>query len=1838
MKHHVRLVILAALLCAVLTPEGFAATATVNGITWNYTVSGTASVYGGWYSSAIQTSTTGAITIPSTLGGYSVTSIGSFAFYNCSGLTSVTIPDSVTSIGSSAFDDCRSLTLVTIPDSVTSIGSSAFDGCRGLTSVTIPDSVTSIGERAFDNCYSLFDISSIPGVRLVDGWAVGHESSLSGNLDLTGCRGIGNYAFSGCSGLTSVTIPDSVTSIGSFAFYNCSGLTSVTIPDSVTSIGNSAFYNCCGLTSFVVNENNPNYSSVNGLLLSQDGKTLIAGVNGDVVIPDSVTSIGEYAFYNCSGLTSVTIPDSVTSIGDYAFCNCSGLKAVTIGNGVTNIGGRVFEGCSGLTSVTIPDSVTSIDSQAFTGCSKLYDTTSISGVKLIDGWVVGCDDTSLSGKLDLSGVRGIGECAFYYCYGLTSVTIPDSVTSIGYSVFRSCDSLANILIPPHLSKFAKSLKSGNSATVFIASPATNGVYPVFTFSDNSLPSGQIGKRYATWVVADGESSNTVYSVSSGSLPAGLSLSPDGLLSGNPTEAVQNQSVTISTSDGQSHTFTITIRPVDYGWLTSGIWKYEVENDEAVIRFCTQQTGSVTVPETINGYPVRSIEAVHVADYDVDGVMTNIFIPEVVFEPKISLVSLPSNLRNFGTGAVAGSSISSLNIPNGVTNIGYYAATLCSNMVSMAIGSGVKSIQDAAFHDCASLRSVSIPNSVVDMGTEAFSACVALRTATVGSGLRSIPKGTFAGCLSLIDVSIPSSITNIEDSAFTYCGSLKHVKLPDSVTAIGFTSFMYCVSLEEFRCPPNLDRMGSWAFGGCVAMTNFTASPLLEELPDYAFTVCNSLGQIAIPEKCRKLGVACFSRCTSLTNIVWNDCLDDIGLNCFSECASLTEMRVPDTVSMIRPATFQGCTNLVSLSLPFVGITTNYLVETEFSGFGAIFGGNPYNGSVEIGQVFGAAGNLSATWFVPESLETVEVRGGMLAPGAFSDCRTLKEIRLSGNPTAIPNFAFFGCDGLEEIAIPDCVTNIGYAAFGNCGSLCSVRMPPNIESVGSVPFWQCTNLVEVSWGDTRRLRMENPEAGWIGLENVYHADGVSGLIWSASTENPRDWMEWFVEGTGELRTTDHYAIVTNGETRSFFVRVTDMSMTAADTDLLHFMDVESAPWIVSKDEAARGGFCLRSGEIPASTNSVMETTVCGKGTLSFKWRISAGRGDYARMYLDGEVQKSIQRVTAWQTVSLDIPAGEHTILWSYERGSGSATGEDAAFLDDVDWRPEVTLAVASAFGTATPDAGTHTFVYGDEVVASAVAPEPENGIRRVCTGWTGTGSASAAGVESGVSFTITNDSSIVWNWRTDYLTGVSVSGGSGDFGQQWVASGETVEVVLSPAAHLYEISLSGDTEGVTLDGTTLRFVADKPRQIDVTITEVKVSLAVGSEWGVPSPTNGVHDLSWGTQVSATIAEPEPTNGVQYVCTGWTGTGSVPESGTGTNIVFTIEADSSIHWNWQTNVWISVAANGPVGVDMADGWFALGEAVVAQYSPNVDFFTIALSGDTDGVVLDESARTIAIPADRPRSVTLSIAELTLKKALDASSLTWGTSGNATWFPQIDVSADGVSSARSGGLSNGDEVSALETTVQGGGTFEWSWSLAANDDSNSGVDVLLDGDWLDSYYPGTDWSRETLEITGDGEHTIRFEFWNAGTETGDCAYLDQVSWSGGVPSHDIVIGDVRIPSDWIDENAASALATANGDYEAAAKAMAANEVNKVWECYVAGISPTNETARFEATIEIVGGKPVVRWNPPLSAEEEAKRIRKVLGKRSLDDPDGWQDVSSLDDPDAAGYRFFKVSVKMK
>ncbi len=326
----------------------------------------------------VDTSISGDVTIPSTLSGYPVTSIGYSAFEDCNNLSSITIPDSVTTIDNTAFRDCSSLLSISIPNSVTSIGGSVFRGCSSLSSITIPDSVTDIGNDAFSGCSSLSSIyvdenneyysSDSYGVlfnkdktKLVR-YPIGNSRTSYSIPDSVTV--IGYVAFEDCTNLSSITIPDSVTDIDWLAFYGCTSLSNISIPDSVTSIGGTVFGGCTGLSSITIPDS-----------MTYIGEFMFEGCTGlsSISIPDSVTNISRNAFSGCTSLSSITIPDSVTSIGGSAFYDCTSLSSITIPDSVTTINYFAFDNCTSLSSITIPDSVTSINYFAFDNCTNLSD-------------------------------------------------------------------------------------------------------------------------------------------------------------------------------------------------------------------------------------------------------------------------------------------------------------------------------------------------------------------------------------------------------------------------------------------------------------------------------------------------------------------------------------------------------------------------------------------------------------------------------------------------------------------------------------------------------------------------------------------------------------------------------------------------------------------------------------------------------------------------------------------------------------------------------------------------------------------------------------------------------------------------------------------------------------------------------------------------------------------------------------------------------------------------------------------------------------------------------------------------------------------------------------------------------------------------------------------------------------------------------------------------------------------------------------------------------------------------------------------------------------------------
>ena len=438
----------------------------------------------------------GAVNIPNQVsyGGntYSVTSIDYSTFANCSGLTSVTIPNSVTTIEGSAFEGCTNLSSITMGNRITTIGSSAFSGCSNLSSITLPEGVTSIGRTAFYECYSLNQITIPNSVTSIGDFAF-EASGLERIVLPNSMKEVPFGTFAYCEKLSSVTIPNSVKTIDTWAFYYCHGLKTIELPNSITTIKKQAFEDS-GLESIKLSNSN---LKIEQSAFSECKNLLHADISGG--------SIGDYVFSGCTNLETLWIGANVYHIsGNYTFLRCGNIKSIIVAEGnptydsrnncnaiidnrnyiirgckntvipesVVSIDNGAFLDCAGLASITIPNSVTSIGKSAFSGCSDLI-------------------------SIDIpNSVTTIGERAFSRCSGLTSITIPNSVTSIGNYAF-SDSGLTSITIPNSVTTIGYGAFSDCTALTKILSLATNPP----TCGTNAL--NDINKQNCTLTIPEG---------------------------------------------------------------------------------------------------------------------------------------------------------------------------------------------------------------------------------------------------------------------------------------------------------------------------------------------------------------------------------------------------------------------------------------------------------------------------------------------------------------------------------------------------------------------------------------------------------------------------------------------------------------------------------------------------------------------------------------------------------------------------------------------------------------------------------------------------------------------------------------------------------------------------------------------------------------------------------------------------------------------------------------------------------------------------------------------------------------------------------------------------------------------------------------------------------------------------------------------------------------------------------------------------------------------------------------------------------------------------------------
>ena len=755
-------------------------------------------------------------------------------------------------------------------EGVTQIGKSAFCGCDFKGSVTLPKGLTQIGAGAFLNCFNLTGVTIPQGVT-----------------------SIGDNAFLNCRNLTSVVIPEGVTSIGVRAFGACYGLTSVTIPKSVTSIGEPAFSGC--LNNIFVDEGNASYSSVDGVLFNKDHTTLIAypANRADTAykIPEGVTSIGNWAFQTCWYLTDVTIPESMTSIGNYAFAWSDELNAITIAKSVTSIGKGAFSYCTGLKDVYYTGSRTQWKNIKIEDENEplLNATLHVNPATAASGkcgenltWALTDDGVlTISGTGEMAdypnfpdvpwyddrekimtaviepGVTNICSFAFFGCKNLTSVTIPEGVTSIGSYAFNACN-LTSMEIPASVTAIgtldASALGAGRNLTGYFVDEKNTA----YTSVDGILFS-----KDGTVLVAYPQGKNdTSYSIP--------------------------ESVTCIASDafGGSRLTSVTI-PESVTSIRLGAF------------FGCNGLTSITIPKS-----VVSIGDLALADCanlsniyadeentvytSVDGILFN--------KEKTTLAIYPSGRKN-----------TSYRIPGGVTSIGDYAFDGCG-LTSVTIPGSVTSIGSSAFSGCPSLKDVYYAGTqtqwdAVQIGdyngplfkatlhfkfanSVAFGSCGDNLTWDIGAD-RTL---TISGIGAMLDYEYTTDDNgDRHTTAPWYAYSPTKLVIEDGVTYIGHYSFLGCGLTGSVTIPETVTGLGWESFGLCGGLTDVTIPASLTKIRYGTFNGCTGLTSVVIPEGVPMIDGIAFAGCTGLTSIVIPESVTKIEWGAFKECGCLEDV-------------------------------------------------------------------------------------------------------------------------------------------------------------------------------------------------------------------------------------------------------------------------------------------------------------------------------------------------------------------------------------------------------------------------------------------------------------------------------------------------------------------------------------------------------------------------------------------------------------------------------------------------------------------------------------------------------------------------------------------------------------------------------------------------------------------------------------------------------------------------------------------------------------------------------------------------------------------------------------
>ncbi len=1038
----------------------------------------------------------------------------------------------VVSIGSEAFMDNSKLVIVNLPEGIVTISERAFASCTSLRSITIPGTVMTIGDNAFEGCYRLSDL------KITDSHLVS----------------LGEYAFGGCASLTSFTIPDTLTTMNGSAFFGCTGMTSFTV-----GAGNDHFCSADGVllnkaaTSIVAFPagHGPDYDIPDGI--TTIGKCAFGFSAIRTVDLTGVTAIG-YSAFSCSTLEQISIPDSVTELGSSAFEYCYNLGTVSIGDNVQSIPDSCFRFDLSLSAITIPDGVTAISSNAFanTGLGAIeFGVGSALGsigdyafmLAPLDSIAVPDSVTEIGNGAfsytelssitfgQYSGLEIIGDECFRKTRELTSITFPVSLQSIGDYAFFQSSLEGTLVIPANVSTIGVSaFAECHGITGFYADPSNDdfdsadGV--IFTEGGSTLvsfPCGFAGNSYdvpaGTTVISGGAFYGA--HISSIVLPDGLTTIGSYAFTSSRIAGLQLPSSVISISPyafSKSSIQNITFSP---GSSLSTIGQYA---------FSESPIDSITIPSSVSSismYAFKDCTSLTTVHFEDNSMMQSVAaytfygcknLSEIDFGDNSSIGTIQAHalqsMPGLRTIDLRGTSL---------TDVGNYSFMHCRSLESVLLPDTVSSIGRFAFYGCTSLDEIMVPSSVDHIGRCAF---MTTREPLIYMAADSLPPNleqfwdwgvgnvylgitgsatsgdwtygtTSAGKVVILkysgndeNIDLNSltfgEIISIGYRAFSYSG-IKSITLPSSLITIQSEAFYSC-SLETIVIPSNVTDIGRDAFTyASIGSVDLSGASSLRKIEAGAFSYTPQLSSFTLPASVEVLGDGVFSY-SGITGFTFADgsSLTTIPASAFRG-SRIGSIAIPDSVSLIEDRAFQdteplktvtfGSANplraeaysfynagLESLSIP-EGMT--YIGEMAFSNLSSLAafnvdGDNPNYSSVggvlyskDGSRLISVPGGLTGSFTVPESVS-------IISAGAFENSG-LTSVTLNSKIAAVGYRTFFNADNLTEITIPSNVVSIDYYAFAYCDNLRTVVFEngTSLSGVYEGAFYGCNRLSDIT---------------------------------------------------------------------------------------------------------------------------------------------------------------------------------------------------------------------------------------------------------------------------------------------------------------------------------------------------------------------------------------------------------------------------------------------------------------------------------------------------------------------------------------------------------------------------------------------------------------------------------------------------------------------------------------------------------------------------------------------------------------------------------------------------------